>query len=603
MPLHAATKAPLNVLAASLNHRYHVSDTVGPCTAPAHTLFHACSNPEAAVALVRRRVYLPVTLSTDTTSTVTYAFEPDVDFVGAVYLLVHAPVLVNQCAAPTTSCGSALGTATLKGIRRCIVPADADRPGSFAGLQLDEAVVKEGVPGCALHADFGDAGAQFGSVHQPAKSSPLDQNATQDFAAYFTEYAAARIVRSARLVASGVEVSALTCDVLAAAHELFHTKDAASARGAAGAWNDKTFAHLGQDADMKAALKVHSLGVQTWRVPLPFFPKGEAFPNALLRHYPVTNENSSNHAKNANAPATSLRLELTFSPLYELVCNGSDTLPSNARLTAAHGQVAVRTVTFPAHATDTSAFASGALALRADQAEQAEQAEPAEEAEEAEEADFEAEHFRVVLEVHEYFLDPDSVRALVSGEGRRTYTCARVRPLEPLELQDPRQGRVSLSSVEGLLETVVWFPRLRMDAFRHMWYRMRGLVDQATGRATHALADLVVIGNYTFVGLRAHTDKEVYVCDFAGAINSNPMGAVMSNSMGAIAPPTLACCPVSDTDALHCAASANVFADNSATGGLDPTRGCGGPPAVTVLAFAIERQTLEFCRGALVRVV
>jgi hypothetical protein len=81
------------------------------------------------------------------------------------------------------------------------------------------------------------------------------------------------------------------------------------------------------------------------------------------------------------------------------------------------------------------------------------------------------------------------------------------------------------------------------------------------------------------------------------------MGAVMSNSMGAIAHPTLACCPVAATDALHCAASANVFADNSATGGLDPTRGCGGPPAVTVLAFAIERQTLEFRQGALVRVV
>jgi hypothetical protein len=40
--------------------------------------------------------------------------------------------------------------------------------------------------------------------------------------------------------------------------------------------------------------------------------------------------------------------------------------------------------------------------------------------------------------------------------------------------------------------------------------------------------------------------------------------------------------------------NANVFADNSALDGLDATQGLGGPPALTVLAFALERQVLQF---------
>ena len=615
-----STAAALQALASALSHEHRASDAVGQCASSA-ALFRACSAPSRSVAEVSRRVDLQVNLSATSTCTTTYTFDPDVDFVGRLHLVVHTPVLVNQCNQPVTETGSIPSSSTTSQAHRFVIPADADRPGSFAGPVLDGFVVKEGVPDCTLHVDFGRDGRRFSEA-----GPPLDQNAAGDFAAYYTEYAAARLVASARLVADGKEISALTCDALAALNEVFRTCHSPSARAgsctgaaSAGAGVGRAHAHMGEDASVCADLKVRSLQAQTWVVPLPFFPRGEAFPNALLRR-------RSRRTRGAADIKTSLQLQLTFHPLYQLVCNASRTLPANSHITAGRGEVPVRTVTFPpAQSGDTSAFAHYAVAHGGRRAE------------------FDPAHFRVELVVQEFLVDPDSLRDLYA-EPRQLVSCTRVRPLDPVTVADheDRTALVDLHDVRGGLEALFWFPRLQMDAYRHMWYRARGMVDQVTGRASGALTShAVTVGGHTYYGTPLctqpwgrSTDKEIYACDFGsactgalwvGGSSTNASDGTSTNASDGTSTnasdgtnATTNASPSSEgvQDALpqgpgqgqarcelKCLVNANVFADNSSTGGLDAaTGGCGGLPAVTVIAFALERQVLEFEDRALARV-
>jgi hypothetical protein len=577
MARHDTTAAALAALASVLNSdaHQHLYLPRERC-ASAADLVRACSLPGRAVAVVRRHVDLAVRLSATSCATATYTFDANADFVGRLHLLVHTPVLANQCSVPTTETGSVAGAADQGASLRCIVPADADRPGSFAGPRFAATVIKEGVPGCEVHVDFGTDGRRFREG-----GPPLDQNAACDLAAYYTEYAAARLVASARLVADGHEISALTSDAIAALCELLHESHTAragtyaapsqatgtgtSAGAGANTWSNgasrcgNAFAHLGPDAAITADLKVRSLQVQTWTVPLPFFPHGEAFPNALVRRRSVRDVEACD-------PKTSLRLEIQFRPLYELVCNGSATVPSNSALTTHGGQAPVRTVTFPAvEGACTSAFAHHMLGPN-----------------KGRRAKFEPAHFRVQLVVQEFLVDPDSLRDMYA-DARHLVSCTRVRPLDVVTVENPHDPvvRVPLQPVQGGLQTLVWFPRLRMDAYRHMWYRMRGMVDQVTGQVSCALAaHSVSVGGHTYgphVWEKARcTDKEIYACDFGAS------GVWLS-------PPVPEC-----QDELVCRVNANVFADNSPLDGLDATQGLGGPPAVSVLAFALERQVLQF---------
>jgi hypothetical protein len=595
---NASTAAALQALASALSHEHHASDAVGECASGA-ALFRACSAPSRSVAEVSRRVDLQVRLSATSTCSTTYTFDADVDFVGHLHLVVHMPVLVNQCKQRVTNTGSCSPGSTEPTAHRFVIPADADRPGSFAGPVLDDFVIKEGVPDCTLHVDFGHAGRRFSEA-----GPPLDQNAAGDFSAYYTEYAAARLVASARLVADGHEVSALTCDALAALNEVVRSCHSPSARTgsctgtSADAGVGRAYAHMGEDASVCADLKVRSLQVQTWVVPLPFFPRGEAFPNALLRR-----RSRRTHRAGASdgAPAdaatdlnTSLQLQLTFHPLYQLVCNGSRTLPANSHLTGSMGTVPVRTVTFPPAPSDTSAFAHHAVAHG------------------GQPATFNPAHFRVELVVQEFLVDPESLQDLYA-DSRRLVSCTRVRPLDPVTVDDSENptARVNLHEVRGGLEALFWFPRLQMDAYRHMWYRARGMVDQVTGRASCALTShSVTVGGHAYGPAHCmrswgrSTGKEIYACDFgstcAGALwvsdsANGGSGSNISSSAGAGTDGVRGASrgPGHDHE-LACRVNANVFADNSSTGGLDAANGCGGLPAVTVLSFAMERQVLEF---------
>ena len=589
MPRNATTAAALATLASSLDHQCNVRDVVGRCDS-APSLFHACSRSGSAIAVVHRHTVLPVQLSATAESRATYTFDPGADFIGKIYLVVHVPVLINQCAALTDAAGRALQP-------RYIVSADADRPGSFLGPRLEGVVVKEGAPQCTLHADSGAAGAL------------LDQNAACDYAAYFTEYAAARLVAGARLVADGVtEVSALTCDVLAAVNELFRSFHSPTARGLG-----RARTHIGgEDAATCADLKARSLQTQCWTVPLPFFSHGEAFPNALLRrrlrqrHRPTSEDagegeddrdaerdgnEDEDGERDSTLMVTSLQLELTFNPMYQLVCNGSNTLPSNVSITENSGHTPVRTITFPdTPHSDTSAFAYHATAAAAAASTN---------------SAFDPQHFRVELLVEEFIVDPECLEDLFYANDRHVFACSRFRPLPPVTIEagtPELTASIDLSHIRGGLEALVWFPQLQMDSYRHMWYRMRGMVDQVAGHATRALvAHSVTVGNHArHVPVHTHapwgrfTDKEIYVCDLVAAGGSTGGFRVHADAYYGCA----------EHDALMCRANANVFANNAATDGFDMRAGqCGGPPTVTVLAFAVERQLLAFQDQQLVNIM
>ena len=124
--------------------------------------------------------------------------------------------------------------------------------------------------------------------------------------------------------------------------------------------------------------------MQTWIVELPFFTDVNGlrrpFPSCLLRHRTKTSE--TRHP---------LKLELVFSPLSELICNGSNNVGGKSTLTCDidTSSSAVNTVTLPRNQLNNTSPAAHYAMLNVNQT-------------------FNANHFGVSLIVTEIIVDSES---------------------------------------------------------------------------------------------------------------------------------------------------------------------------------------------------
>ena len=143
-------------------------------------MYAAMSHPGSCMAMVHREEPLNATLNSGSDGSASYTFSSDIDFMGPVYVVIQAPILVNQCSIEVDVNGAAAGG----GKKRFIVPSAADRVGSMvdSGGALTNHILDEGVE--KIKIDFGSQGSGFDS----GGKSPLDQNEGDDRAAYYGDY-------------------------------------------------------------------------------------------------------------------------------------------------------------------------------------------------------------------------------------------------------------------------------------------------------------------------------------------------------------------------------------------------------------------------------
>ena len=537
---------------------------------PTPSLYAAVSDPGSSLAMIHREVPVSVQLKLTDTSTATYTFSDDVDFHGTTYVVIKAPILVNQCAIGVDDAGAASGA-----VKRVVLPVSGERPGCNTSAVTGNIVEEDGA---SLGIDFGANGAGFDTG-----SGILDQNNNNDLCAYYGDYSGARMVQKAVLtIDDSIVVSSVTSSFIVAVNELYRT-NSRKYHDTLGhfRWSTSSMGTVNSyDEAMHNELKVRSMRQQTWLVELPLFTDlqniNHAFPTGLLK----TVHEAPNGA--LSTQTHHLKLTITFCPLNELVVNGSNNVSSTSTVTCAGGASAVNTVTFMDTGTgNTSALAANIGSTGA----------------------FAPSHFQMSLIVTEIIVDADSMGDFLDG-GPYKAVFPQATELTKATTTSAANAEVSLGSLTKPLSALIWFPRLQMDTYRNMWYRMRGMPDQVSGRFNRAIVqNTLTIGNFTYAdskgalldkvmpskfAARVPRDIEMYMYSFGtkNALDGGP------GSEKDIVPGSVNMAAFSMAF-LKCKPNPNIFADNSATGGLNMAGGTfGGPPALAVTVLAIEQNVL-----------
>lgn len=528
---------------------------------PTASLVSAMSS-QSALAMVHREVSCSWQLKLDEETTFSRPIEAG-DFLGPMFLVIRAPALVNATQAVTTADGTA-GSGNYRGV----VPADADRPGELTnGSGPEDYMLKEN--------EFTTAGWSFSS----GTTFATEQVAADDFAAYYTDYAPARLIKHARILLNGsMELFKVTCDWIVLVNELYRSSSYKY---------HETLNHVhpvfsgdaqkADDDEIKRELKVRALAPQTWVVELPFsfgMDVTKAFPRTLLRKSwedeqgnPITAENT-------------LSLEVACYPLNTIVCNGSN-IGTSSTLTAASGAVAVNTVTLNEdRGSNTSTFAknmNGTLLSK-----------------------FDTDRFKISVITTEIYVDADTLSTFHDSD-KHSMLITQLKQLPTVSSKKTGPLKIDTSSLSSPVLSLYWFTQLNRDTFRNMWYRMRGLIDQVTGRPVKTLKECEIgVGNQVY----AHSSsalfdkimpskhasqipryKDIYMYSFA---TESPFSA---SSQQAVPPGSLNFAALKGSayndSYIQVWPDAAVFEDNSATDGINAKTGYGPAPSVTVNAMAV----------------
>lgn len=546
-------------------------------TDPTPNLYAAMSNPGSCMAMVHREESLNATLNANSEGSASYTFSSDIDFLGPVYVVIRAPILVNQCSINVNN----VGAASVAGKKRFIIPGESDRPGSMveSGGTLKDHIIAEDTNLHVLDINFGSQGAGF---HNSGKA-PLDQNEGDDYSSYYNDYSAARFIRSASLTMSDETIlSTVTHDALVAVNELFRS-NSSKYHNTLGhfRWSQSSSGNTtSYDETMRRELKLRALRSQTWIVELPFFMDvtglRRPFPAALLRHRTATSD--------VRHP---LKLEIVFSPLSELICNGSSNVGGKSSIVCDKdaSSASVNTVTLPHNQVSDSSPAAHYAMLNTKQS-------------------FEPKHFSVSLIVTEIIADAESMQEFVA-QGPYKMVYSRFSTLSTGSAKHNAPAEIDLSKLARPLSSLIWFPRLQMDEYRMHWYRMRGMLDQLTGRTSRAIVkNTLSVEDFKFAdsegalldkvvpsrfACRVPEFKEIYMYSFA---TLNPF-EVGSESMSRILPGSVNMGVVKKAS-LRCEANSNVFTDNTGSDGINPSSSYGGSPAVHITVLAVEHSVLSF---------
>jgi hypothetical protein len=550
----------------------YISDFI--FTEPSPSLYAAMSYPGSSLAMVHREVPFsaPVQFDLTSTSTASYTFSSDVDFHGTTYVVIKAPILVNQCTVGVDVDGVAGGV-----VKRVVLPASSERPGCNSAAMSGNIVPENG---SGLVITFGVDGTGFDSG-----GGILDQNNNDDISAYYGDYCGAHMVQAAELVIDDIiVVSNITNSFIVAVNELYRT-NSCKHHDTLGhfRWSTSSMGTVNSyDEAMRNELKVRCMRQQTWLVELPLFTDlqniNHAFPTGLLTTVQETRDGT------LSTTVHSLKLTVTFSPLNEAIVNGSNNVSSTCTVTCATGESAVDTVTFVKNA-DTSNSSNLAANIASVGA-------------------FNTSHFQASLIVTEIVVDADSMSDFLDG-GPYKAIFPQATELSTQTAASASDVEVNLSSLTKPLSALIWFPRLQMDTYRNMWYRMRGMPDQVSGRFNRAIVqNTLTIGSFKYAdsegalldkvmpskfAARVPRDIEMYMYSFCtkNAMNGGP-GSEKHLVPGSVNMAAFA------SASLNCTPNKNIFADNTATGGLNMASSTtfGGPSALAVTVLAVEQNVL-----------
>ena len=549
--------------------------------APLATVISAMSLAQSSLACVHREVVCESVLKLDEEATFSKPIECG-DFLGAMFVIIQAPAMVNMTQQKTSATGSIGATLNY----RALVPSDADRPGeTLNGSNVANYMLKE------------NAADQVGITYSNGSSFATEQNITNDFAAYYPDYAPARLIKLARLIVnSSLVLYEATSDLIVLANELLCSTSSKYYQDLNHVEPSFSASARSDEAEIVRELKVRSLAPQTWIVKLPFsfaFSIQQAFPLTLLKAaHAATLESQEALATNV------LTLEVTFNPLNSIICNGSN-VGTSSTLTAANGAVSINTVTLNTDRnTNTSAFAANVNGNSL--------------------TTFRPERFKTSLVLTEMYVDAATLFAFqsrrnastsgtsgTSGTGLQMFVTQLKALPSATAASSSVPLNIDLTSLDCPVTSLYWFYRLSRDEFRNIWYRMRGMNDQVTGRCVKGLtACELVIGDRTYTGKSSvlfdrimpveHAQqlpkyKDIYMYNFsvepasaAWSAAAIPVGALNFNHVRG-----MSCF-------LQVWVDPAMFEDNTTTGGINAKSGYGGSPTVTVHAMAVATQVLTF---------
>lgn len=500
------------------------------------------------------------------------------DFLGPMFLIIQAPAIVNMCQQKVTAAGVADAAQTY----RAIVPSDADRPGTFSTA----------VATYMLKENLNDGNVAI--TYSNGSSFAAEQNAADDYAAYYPDYAPAQLIKSARIMLNGsTTLFEATGDFVVVNNEMHSTtscmyyEDLNHVNPAFRGTDNKSL-----DLEIIKELKLRALEPQTWIIKLPFdFSSSltSAFPRTLLR------TSSVNEAGELTFVDNTLTLEVTFNPLNSIICNGSN-VGTASTITAGSGAVGVNTVTL----NDSRGSGSSTFAANVDGRLL---------------SDFKVERFRSSLLLTEIYLDVETLagfHALRDQPGGVRMLVKQIKTL-PVVSGDSTSAplTIDLSSLSAPVTSLYWFYRLGRDTYRNMWYRMRGMTDQVTGRSLKAItsSELVVGGqayaSRSFVlfdrimpaehAVQRPENKDIYMYNFA-AENHSGGNAPSSSSAVAVGAMNFDALRNSElsTSYLQVWVDPAIFANNSGTGGINATANYGLKPSISVHTLAVATYVLSF---------
>lgn len=527
---------------------------------------------QSALAMVHREVSCDWSLKLHEEQTFTKSLTAG-DFLGPMFLVIRAPALVNMTQAVTTAAG-----AGGSGNYRAFVPPDADRPGELtAGGGPEDYMIKENATATNVSWSFGSA-----------TTFAAEQTAQDDFAAYYTDYAPARLIKHARIMLNGsMELFKVVSDWIVLVNELY--------RSSSYKYHESlnhvrpTFqgvALKSDDDEIKRELKVRALMPQVWVVELPFsfgMELTKAFPRTLLQRSWEDEDGNQVTAENT------MSLEVCCNPINSIVCNGSN-IGTASTLTAHTGAVAVNTVTLNEDRdTNTSTFAKNVNGRLL--------------------STFKTDKFKISLITTEMYVDAETLGAFHDGDKHEMLITQLKQLPSGFTTSSSNPIKIDTSSLSSPVLALYWLTQLNRDTFRNMWYRMRGLVDQVSGRPVKVLKECEIgVGNQVY----AHSGsalfdkvmpskhaaqipryKEAYMYSFA---TESPFSASTQQGVppGALNYAALKGSAYNDSY-IQVWPDPAIFANNTATDGINATTGYGAAPSVTVnaMAIAVNKLTID----------
>lgn len=426
-----------------------------------------CSQYSANMQSASQDNSYPLSVQLSTTSPTTCTFDVEYgDYISGISLVCMLPAIVNV----TTGKVNEVGLLDLNNNYRAIVPSAAN---AVINTALDHTatgrVVREGV-----------AGNQIGVIAADHVSSlASERNTGSDFAAYFCDYAGARLIQCVQLLVNGKVRQSFTGSWLFVFNELYRTA-AGKTAAAIGAADPSSVT----DGKVSTAKKVEALNGSQLEIELPFFfsQSGDGCVGGGGGPFPRFQFSRSD----------AVQLRFSFNSLRSLVVNGAGLGDEVLTIVADRDatKMPVQTVTVADKVGHTSSVASYLTKLAVAPTRQ----------------DFSASDFSVSVRVREVYVDA----ATLKSQRNALYSAVVAQPHVS---EGSTAGGVGSDIVLDTMKhaplpthSITAYGRLYEHTVTNNHFATKGAVDQLGGRQQPTLSRLAVqLGSTTLASSHSTT--------------------------------------------------------------------------------------------------